>query len=90
MFLLKNLLNSKNKYHKILNKIINLIIKHGVNIYVDKFKKKIKNIEFKNNIKNDNDFIKACKKIIKIYHIHSEIETKPSDLNIKKKFVLLF
>lgn len=41
MFLSQNLLNSKNKYYKILNKIINLIIKHGVNIYVDKFKKKI-------------------------------------------------
>ena len=77
--LLGDLSNSKNKYDKLLLKIINLIIKNGIPNYVNKFIENLKKIKFQNNINNDKDFLKISTKLIKLYHYHSSI-------NIKFKF----
>ena len=71
--LLEDLLNSKNKYDKLLLKIINLIIKNGIPKYVNKFIENLKKIKFQNNISNDKDFLKVSTKLIKLYHYHSSI-----------------
>jgi hypothetical protein len=71
--LLEYLSNSKNKYDKLLLKIINLIIKNGITKYVNKFIENLKKIKFQNNINNDKDFLKVCTKLIKLYHYHSSI-----------------
>jgi C-terminal processing protease CtpA/Prc len=71
--LLEYLSNSKNKYDKILLKIINLIIKNGIPNYLNKFIENLKKIKFENNINNDKNFLKVSTKLIKLYHYHSSI-----------------
>jgi hypothetical protein len=74
MELPQRLVNSKNKYTKMLIKIINLIISDGIKQYISVFMNKLNKLEFLDNIQNDKDFINYTNKIIKIYHFHSSIE----------------